>query len=139
MDRIFQEMTAGIPDHAPLQEALFAFGSGMLRSALSDAQIALLRVVSMETVRFPQLGQRFFDLGPGRGIAALATYLRGQIDKGVLRREDPTMMAQHYLGMIAGPPLIFSLLGVRARPKGNRKQSTRLEKAIEVFERAYLA
>lgn len=137
MNRIFREMTATIPDHAPLHAALFRFGKGILRSALSDGQVALLRVVSMETVRFPQLGQRFFELGPGRGIGALATYLQGQINKGVLREEDPTMMAQHYIGMIAGPSLLFSLLGVRSRLARGRKQVVQLEQAIEVFKRAY--
>ena len=137
MNRIFQAVVATIPDEAPLRDALSGFGTGVLQSALSDAQMALIRVVSMETVRFPQLGRRFFDLGPGRGMAALTTYIKGQIHKKVLRNEDPKIMAQQFLGMVAGAPLIFRLFGMNAYLKSNKQQAQHLALAIEAFVRAY--
>jgi hypothetical protein len=53
----------------------------LIRVALSKEQLALGRVISMETTKFPELGTRFHDLGPKRGEERLAAYLMKQIER----------------------------------------------------------
>jgi hypothetical protein len=43
------------------------YGSALIRVALSKEQLALVRVISMEATKFPELGTRFHDLGPKPG------------------------------------------------------------------------
>src|SRR6202012_3446417 len=93
MGKVFREVAGFLPDDAPLKDTLREFGAGLLRVALSPEQIALVRVISMESSRFPILGQRFFETGPGLGQMALAEYLRGQIERGRLSNENPERMA----------------------------------------------
>ena len=109
----------------------------MLQLVFSEEQIALVRVVSMETVRFPELGQRFFDLGPGRGLSVLSAYMKAQIAAGALREADPQIIAQHFLGMIAGLPLLFALLRVSPHVKTKKQRALHLERAVDAFIVAY--
>lgn len=133
MNRIFQAVAATIPPEAPLRDALTAFATRFSHLIFNQAQIALLRVVSMETARFPQLGQRFFELGPGRGLAALAGYMDAQIGRGALRPDDPKLLAQQFLGMIAGFPLLLGLLGMASQLETDETRGTRIERAVNAF------
>ncbi len=137
MNDIFQHVTAAISEEVPVREALLGFGVQLLQSAHSDSQIALIRMVSMEADRFPQLGRKFFELGPQRGLAALSGYFSGQIRRGMLRAGEPQIMAQHFLGMVAGGPLFFRLLGITSYVKAGKQRSRHLETAIDAFLAAY--
>ena len=137
MNQIFQTVAATIQADAPLRLALAAFGTQMLQLVFSEPQIALVRVVSMESARFPQLGQRFFELGPGRGLVILSAYLKAQSACGTLRAEDPQIMAQHLLGMIAGLPLLFALLGITSHLKTKKQRAAHLDAAVDAFILAY--
>lgn len=106
MEQIFVSVVASIAPDAPLRPALRGFGVQFGELVLSQSQIALVRMVYMESARFAQLGARFFELGPGRGVAVLASYLAVQSARGTLRAHEPHLMAQQYLGMIAGCPVV---------------------------------
>jgi AefR-like transcriptional repressor, C-terminal domain len=91
----------------------------------------------METGRFPQLGQRFFELGPGRGLSILTDYLKSQIIRGSLRDGNPQVMASHFLGMIAGLPLLSRLLGAASFLEAADRRSQHLAGAVDAFVVAY--
>lgn len=133
MNHIFQTVVATIPPEAPLRQALSAFATHFTQLIFNEAQIALVRVVCMEAARFPQLGQRFFELGPGRGLAVLAGYLQAQIGQGALVAEDPQIMAQQFLGMIAGFPLLVGLLGMAPQLETDATRAQRIERAVHAF------
>lgn len=139
MNQIFKDVSANVAQDLPLREALLGFGMEVLHSALSDAQIALIRIISMEALRFPQLGSRFFELGPARGQAALARFFRKQICTGALRDESPMIMAQHFIGLVAGPPLLRRLLGVISPLDKGKQSRIYLERAVDAFIVAYKA
>ena len=137
MDQIFQKVAATIPPEAPPRDALSAFGKQILVSVFNADQIALIRAISMETVRFPQLGLRFFELGPGKGLSILSRYFSVQIEQGTLRREDPQMMARYFFGMLGGLPLLFAILGVTSHLKTPKQRSQHLEGGVHSFLLAY--
>jgi TetR/AcrR family transcriptional regulator, mexJK operon transcriptional repressor len=139
MDQIFERVAATIPPEAPPRDALLAFGKQILVSVFNEDQIALIRAVSMETGRFPQLGVRFFELGPGKGLSILSRYFAAQVKQGTLRKEDPQMMARYFFGMLGGLPLLFAILGVTSHLKTPKQRSQHLEGAVHSFLLAYKA
>ncbi len=137
MNHIFQTVTGTIPAQAPLRQALPAFATRFSQSIFNQAQIALVRLVCMESARFPQLGRRFFELGPGRGLAALTDYMAAQIEQGALRPHDPRLMAQQFLGMIAGFPLLVGLLGMAPDLETEQTRALRIAAAVHAFMAAH--
>jgi len=137
METVLGEVTAPLPPESPLHITLREYASRFLRLALSDDQITLFRIISMESVRFPDLGKRFYDLGPKRGQAFLANYFQQQIDLGRLRKEDPRAMAEHLVSLLAGGYVRWTLLGLEAATRSKEKQQEHINGALKVFLRAY--
>ena len=61
----------------------------LLRMVLQPRILQLRRLIIGEAARFPELGRTFYEEGPGRTIAALATVFERLADEGVLRPGDP--------------------------------------------------
>lgn len=137
MTGIFQEVAGALPENPPIEETLRNFGLSLIRLALSKEQIALVRVVSMESAKFPELGKRFYELGPKRGEAALVGYFSKQIEKGRLLNEDTRQMAQHFMSLITGGPVRWFVLGFEPSSLSKSALQKHLNSAIQVFIRAY--
>jgi AefR-like transcriptional repressor, C-terminal domain len=52
----------------------------------------------MESARFPELGKRFYELGPKRGQTFLAGYFHEQIQRGHLVKDNPWTMVDLFVG-----------------------------------------
>jgi len=135
-EMMFRELESALPDDAPTEKTLMEFGSRVLRIALSDEKIRLQRVVGMEAERFPELAARYFELGPDRGQKRLSRYLCRQIERGRLIKEDPHLMAEHFISLITGGPVTWKILGLR-KDSGSKDHRKRVEAALRVFLRAY--
>jgi TetR/AcrR family transcriptional regulator of autoinduction and epiphytic fitness len=134
---IFHHVAASLPDEPPTEETLRNFGSALIRFALSKEQIALVRVVSMESAKFPELGKRFYELGPKRGEGALAAYLMKQVEKGRLLNEDTRQMAQHFISLVTGGPIRWFVFGFDRSSLPKSALQKHLNSAIQAFMRAY--
>jgi len=130
-------VTAPLPAESPIHVALKEYGTRFLRFALSDDQITLFRIISMESVRFPELGERFYELGPKRGQTFLAGYLQEQIKLGRLLKDDPWMMAEHLVSLLSGGPVRWTILGRQSATRTREKQQEHIDGALKVFLRAY--
>jgi hypothetical protein len=137
MTGIFKEVVAALPEEVPVEEALRNFGLAAVRFVLSKEQVALVRVVSMESAKFPELGKRFYELGPKRGEEALAAYLTRQAEKGRLSNEDTRQMAQHFMSLITGGPVRWFVFGFVPSSLSESELQKHLDSAIQVFMRAY--
>jgi hypothetical protein len=137
MTGIFQQVAGSLPQEPPVEDTLRNFGSALIRLALSKEQIALVRVISMEAAKFPELGKRFYKLGPKRGEEALAAYLRKQAEKGRLSNDDTRQMAQHFMGLVTGGPVRWFVLGFVPSSLSESALQKHLKSAIQVFMRAY--
>jgi TetR/AcrR family transcriptional regulator of autoinduction and epiphytic fitness len=135
-EAIFKQVFMALPADGPIEDALIEFGSRVLRITLSDKQIRLQRVISMEAERFPELSQRFFELGPTRGYEELSRYLNEQIKREYLVKEDPRLMAEHLIGLITSGPVHWTVLGV-SNNLSAKDRSKRLHAAVRTFLRAY--
>jgi TetR/AcrR family transcriptional repressor of mexJK operon len=134
---IFQQVAGSLPEERPIEETLQKFGSALIRLALSKEQIALIRVVSMEAARFPELGKRYYELGPKRAEERLAAYLRKQVEGGRLLNEDTRQMAQHFVSLVSGGPVRWFVLGFDPIPMSKNAIHKHLDSAVLIFMRAY--
>jgi TetR/AcrR family transcriptional repressor of mexJK operon len=89
----------------------------------------------MEARRFPELGERFFELGPQRVDALLSNYFEEQIKRGRLVKEDSALMADHYVALPTGGPLRWLVLGLKRKPTAE-DVSSHIEAAVRIFLRA---
>jgi TetR/AcrR family transcriptional repressor of mexJK operon len=137
MDTVLREVTAPLPAGSPIDVALKEYGTRFLRFVLSDDQITLLRIISMESVRFPELGERFYELGPKRGQVFLAGYFQEQIQLGNLLKDDPWRMAEHLVSLLSGGPVRWTILGLQTATRSREKQQEHIDGALKVFLRAY--
>jgi TetR/AcrR family transcriptional regulator, mexJK operon transcriptional repressor len=137
IDGIFQQVTGTLPEERPIEETLQKFGSALIRLALSQEQIALIRVVSMEAARFPELGKRYYELGPKRAEERLAAYLRKQVERGRLLNEDTRQMAQHFVSLASGGPVRWFVLGFDPISMSKNAIQKHLDSAVLMFMRAY--
>jgi TetR/AcrR family transcriptional regulator, mexJK operon transcriptional repressor len=112
-------------------------GAALIRFAVSKEQLALVRVISMESAKFPELGKRFYELGPKRGEEALAAYLTKQAEKGRLSNEDTHQMAEHFLSLITGGRVRWFVLGFDPSSVPKSALQKHLNSAIQAFMRAY--
>lgn len=136
MDSVFSHVAMTLPFDPSVEKTLKDYGLSLLRLAVSKDQIALLRVVSMECTRFPKVGERFYELGPKRGLAYLGQYMREQIKRKRLVNEDPDVMAEHLSSLLTGGPVRWAIIGLRS-DLAEKTQQQRVDAAVKVFLRAY--
>lgn len=125
------ELTSG-----PLRQVLMDYGRNFLTLITSPQALAIYRVVAAEAVRFPELGEVFYRLGPQRCTDTLAGYLREQDGEGNLRVPDPAAAAAQFLAMVKGPVHMRLTLGVGERPSARDIEAV-VGSAVEAFLRAY--
>lgn len=128
---------ARFPEHQSLEQTLKDFSKNVLQIALSPEQISLIRMVSMEASRYPELATRLYENGPKKAEEALAAYLSNQITKGFLRKEDALAMARNLLNLVTGSPVRWFVLGFDPAPLSKRALKKHVDGAIELFLRAY--
>ena len=64
--------------------------------------VALQRLIIGEAERFPEIGRIFYDRAPAVSRVLLSNYIAGQMDAGVLRRDDEIEAANLLLDLCAG-------------------------------------
>lgn len=136
MELILSEFATTLQPEPPIEQTLKEYGFHLLQLVLSENQRGMVRVVSMESSKFPDLAKRFYDLGPGRGAAILASYMDEQIKRQRLINENPQIMAEHLMSLITGGYVRWTLLGLPDNI-GLKEKKQRVSAAVEMFLRAY--
>ncbi|QNQ08218.1 TetR/AcrR family transcriptional regulator [Sphingomonas alpina] len=120
----------------PIEPTLRRFATAMMATILSESIVALHRVVMGEAQRFPELGAMFYERGPQRGRARLATYIGAAMDDGRLRPGDPMVAARQFASMCKSGCFQEMLLGIEGfRNPGSVAQD--IDDAIDSFMRAW--
>jgi TetR/AcrR family transcriptional regulator, mexJK operon transcriptional repressor len=121
----------------PLEVSLMRFGTGLLETALTDAQIGIIRTISNVSERFPQLGEQFFRLGTSFGLRTLSGYLKAKQERGELASDEPPeLMAQQFITLMAGSLLYRKLLGI-AGLQTPHDRAAQVAQAVKMFLRCY--
>jgi AcrR family transcriptional regulator len=85
-----------------LRGGLSAFSKDLLGKMLSDEGLALFRLITAESGRFPEVGKLFYAEAAGPVEASLAAYLSRHMDRGALLQDDPTRLARTLIALCHG-------------------------------------
>jgi TetR/AcrR family transcriptional repressor of mexJK operon len=100
--RVFrQQLESELVATGELRSTLVAFCRSFMSKTANPDAVATWRLVVAESGRFPEVGRIFYERAAGHVEAALAGYLRQQIEAGRLHDEDPARMAQLIISMCA--------------------------------------
>ncbi len=86
-----------LADDHDVKGTLTRIGREFVRFMCSPERLSSLRIVTSIAARMPELGKRFYEMGPKVGIGRVARYLQDQVDAGVLRIPDCELAAGQFL------------------------------------------
>ena len=104
------EEVLNLPDSGDVEADLCDLARRQLARVMQPRLLQLRRLVIGEASRFPQLGRTFYERGPGRTIAALATAFERLAERGVLQLEDPALAAAQFNWLIMSAPINQAML-----------------------------
>lgn len=117
-----------------LRETLISFGSELLGMILTDEARGLHRLVIAECREFPELGQTFWKLGPGRMRAMIADYLRQQQSRGLIECGNPDHAVEALLGSLVSVVSMRANLGLPTPSAKSKAQRTAwVNYAVDLF------
>lgn len=135
-DPVWEDATA-LADSDDPATALRALARRQLEQVMQPRLMQLRRLVIGEAGRFPQLGRAFYEHGPGRSVAALATAFERLTARGLLRAGDAELAATHFNWLVMAAPVNRAmLLGDDAIPSA-RELDRYAETGVRTFLAAY--
>ncbi|MGE0723210.1 MAG: TetR/AcrR family transcriptional regulator [Alphaproteobacteria bacterium] len=120
-------------DEAPPAAALTRIGEAFLDMLMTQAPLALYRVVVAEAPRQPDLGRAFYEGGPLRLSSALARYLAEAAARGQVAIDEPQLAAEQFLGMLVGHHHLRMLFGIRSAPFSAAERRRLVRSAVARF------
>jgi AcrR family transcriptional regulator len=141
---ISEEVLRTLPDDAgtapgdDVRASLIQFAGAAMRALMDPRTVALYRLVVAEGVRRPELAAIFLQSGPRRAVTGLAQLLARHAKAGSLVIDNPTAMAEHFIGMLRDDTYLEVLLGVRP-PLTERAWKPRVTRAVDVFLQGTMA
>jgi len=112
------------------------FGERFLHLLLSDEKIAVFRLITAETARFPELGRAFYQSGPMLGKKLLAQYFDRAVAEGSLKPDDTSVMSSHFFALCKGEIHHRRLWNMTQIPS-DEEIHTAIEEAVSMFLAAY--
>src|SRR5690348_10789969 len=98
-------------DGEDVETVLTRLGIGFIKFLCRPEKASPLRTVIAIADRMPEIGKKFYETGPARGIEILAAYIKRQVDAGVLAVEDCEIAAAQFLDMCQSTlfkPVLFN-------------------------------
>jgi AcrR family transcriptional regulator len=115
--------------------ALQRFGEKMIAFLSQPDALATQRMVIAEAGH-SDIGRRFYEAGPKRGLEAVTVYLQSAMDGGRLRAADAGVAAQHLLALFQSEFMPMRMLSIQvSTSRAHIRQA--IERALAVFLAAY--
>ena len=104
-------------DHVYVDANLNKLGCRLLEALMSEPIVALMRIVTGEAGRFPELGDLFHQRGLGYGWGILKEFLDGELERVKIRGGVDTLQAaQHFIALCQSSSYQRLMLGGAPRP-----------------------
>jgi len=124
------------PNDHDVEAVLTRLGLAYVRFLCRPEKASAIRTVIAIAERMPELGRRFYESGPAKGIARLAAYIAAQVEAGVLVVEDSEIAAAQL--MEACQAMIFKSMVFNFVREPSQQQIERVVRvAVAVFLAAY--
>lgn len=120
----------------PIEDTLSRACVSLMDKVTSDEAVALQRLIIAEGRRFPELTRIFFDLAPNNTRILLARFLEGAMDRGDLRKTDPSDAARVLMGLLMSGTQQQLLMGRIDRPTPE-EMANEAAFVVDIFLRAY--
>ncbi len=126
------------PNDHDVEAALTRAGFAYIRFLCRPEKASAIRTVIAIAERMPELGRKFYESGPAKGIAKLAAYIAAQVEAGVLVVEDCEVAAAQL--MEAYQAMLFKSMVFNFVREPSEEQIARVvPTAVKVFLAAYRA
>jgi TetR/AcrR family transcriptional regulator, mexJK operon transcriptional repressor len=119
------------------QTVLSELATNLLRAITTGHGSHLFRTVVAEAVNTPELGDLFYDRGPGRTVERLTQYLAGASARGDLTCEDPPVAARLFLGAVVSQFHLCRLVQSKWKPPTEKEIGRHVEEAVSMFLAKY--
>jgi TetR/AcrR family transcriptional repressor of mexJK operon len=126
-----------LQDGGDVEADLRGLARELLGMVMQPRILQLRRLVIGEAGRFPELGRTFYEQGPGRTIAALATVFERLAARGVLRLDDPPLAAAHFNWLVMAIPLNQAMLLGEDQPLASAELNRYADAGVRAFLAAY--
>ncbi len=126
-----------LADSGRLEDDLRDLARRLLTLVLQPPMMRLRRLVIAEARRFPELGQVFYELGPGRTIAALAGTFAELARQGRLNAPDAELAATQFNWLVMAHPINRAMLLGDDHPPTTREIRRHADSAVRTFLAAY--
>jgi TetR/AcrR family transcriptional repressor of mexJK operon len=135
-DPVYDEVRQ-LADSGSLEKDLRDLARRLLGLVLQPTMMRLRRLVIAEARHFPDLGRVFYDLGPGRTIAALAETFAELTRQGRLNTPDATLAATQFNWLIMSVPLNRAMLLGQDGAPTTREINRWADSGVRTFLAAY--
>jgi AcrR family transcriptional regulator len=135
-DPVYAEVLR-LEDTGDVEADLRGFARRLIRRVMQPQILQLRRLVIGEAGRFPELGRTFYEQGPGRTIAVLATVFERLAARGALRLEDPPLAAAHFNWLVMSIPLNQAMFLSEDEPPSSAELDRYADAGVRVFLAAY--
>ena len=126
-----------LQDTGAIEADLRGLARQLLGLVMQPRILQLRRLVIAEAGRFPELGRTFYEQGPGRTMAALATVFERLAERGVLRPGDPLLAAAHFNWLVMSIPLNRAMLLGEDEPPAAAELDRHADAGVRAFLAAY--
>jgi len=119
-----------------LRATLTQIGRDFVSFVMTDAALAIYRVIIAEAPRFPELGRSFYESGPRITLDRFAAFLGKACERGQLRIAAPRRAAEQFIGMLKGELHLRRLLSLTPPPSAEQVEA-QVTAAVDTFLRAH--
>lgn len=105
IDEIFQAAIGELEVTDDVEATLTAVARRFVHTIMQPSHLRVRRLVIAEAGRFPHLGLAYFQAGPERVHAALASAFGQLADRGLLRVDEPELAANHFTWLVVSIPV----------------------------------
>lgn len=113
IERFVSDLDLNSEPDADIEAALTGVLVTLAESVLSPDVVGLQRIVLMEGGQFPDLAATFYEAGIKRSVGALASWLRTQVKRGLIKCDNAHEAAGMLIGMLVSIPQRAALFGGR--------------------------
>ena len=126
-----------VADTGDIEADLRRVARQLLRRVMQPRILQLRRLVIGEAGRFPKLGRVFYEQGPERTIAALATVFERLAARGALELDDPLLAAAHFNWLVMSIPLNRAMFLGEDEPPASVELNRYADAGVRAFLAAY--
>lgn len=135
-DSAVEPLRAPITKRDDVCAALYEFALRLLAVTSGREAVLIQRLVIAESLRFPEIGEKFLNAGPRNGVRMLSQYFRLAEAANYLTVPSPDLAAEMFIGALLGIPARLALIPAASwySPQERRKRAAA---AVNLFLTAY--